>query len=198
MSVSVTAPRYSYTQAWWRACADVVLMFALCGCFMSSSDGASCLSEAFLFNILHIDLSSHWPKDFDTVLKNWMQLSCTFKSNLSVSCLLFFPGTSSATPGVLGLCGGSCSSGGGSSLGDTPVTETNLPRNFGPHQGGVSVPSDSVPQVSCFYSLCADVSPQVSFFGSLRKQHCVETKWQRLLQPQLNQWDTIQERQFGL
>lgn len=57
----------------------------------------------------------------------------------------FFPGTSSATPGVLGFRGGSCSSGGGSSIGDTPVIETNLPRNFGPDQGGVSVPSDPVP-----------------------------------------------------
>lgn len=99
MSVSVTAPHYSYTQAWWRACADVVLMFTLYGCFISFSDGASCLSEAFLFIILHIDFPSHWPKDFDTVLKNLMQLSCTFKSNLSVSCLLFSQAPLQPPPG---------------------------------------------------------------------------------------------------
>lgn len=61
--------------------------------------------------------------------------------------LLAFSGTSTATPRILRLSGGSCSGGGGCSFGDAPVTETYLPRNFGPHQGGVSVPSDPVPQV---------------------------------------------------
>ena len=56
-------------------------------------------------------------------------------------------GTSTATPRVLCLSSGSCSRSRSRSFGDTPVTETNLPRNFGPHQGGVSVPPDPVPQV---------------------------------------------------
>lgn len=62
-----------------------------------------------------------------------------------------YPGASAATSGVFSFCSGSCSSSGGSSsVRDTTVTETNLPRDFGPHQGGVSVPADTVPQVSVF------------------------------------------------
>lgn len=82
-----------------------------------------------------------------------LQLFCNrlLKYLLSVKSLSWLPplfsGTSTATPGVLGLSGGSCSGGGGSSIGDAPVTKTNLPRDFGPHQGGVSVPPDTVPQV---------------------------------------------------
>lgn len=66
-------------------------------------------------------------------------------SSLSWVCFVF-SGTSPATPRVLRLSGCSSSSG-RSSIRDTPVTETNLPRNSGPHQGGVSVPPDPVPQV---------------------------------------------------
>lgn len=81
-------------------------------------------------------------------------LSCTrflksFGSQILNLLSPLYPGTSAATPGVFSLCSGSCS-GGGSSGGHTTVTETNLPRDFGPHQGGVSVPADTVPQVSVF------------------------------------------------
>ncbi|KAM7388299.1 hypothetical protein PAMP_024485 [Pampus punctatissimus] len=55
-------------------------------------------------------------------------------------------GTSAATPWVFCLSSGSRSSSSCSSIGGTPVTETNLPRDSGSHQGGVSVPADSVPQ----------------------------------------------------
>lgn len=65
---------------------------------------------------------------------------------------LLFSGSSAATAGILGLSGGSCCSSSRSSVGDTPVTETDLSRNFGPHQGRVPVPTDSVPQVSLWYS----------------------------------------------
>lgn len=57
-------------------------------------------------------------------------------------------GSFAATPRVLGLSGGSGGGGSGGSIGDTPVSKTDLPRDSGPHQGGVSVPPDTVPQVS--------------------------------------------------
>ncbi|GLD50201.1 transducin-like enhancer protein 2a isoform X1 [Lates japonicus] len=42
-------------------------------------------------------------------------------------------GTSAATPWVIGLSGGSRGSSSRGGIGDSPVTETYLPRNFGPH-----------------------------------------------------------------
>lgn len=90
-----------------------------------------------------------------------------------------FSGTSAATPGVLRLSGGSRSSSGGSGIGDAPVIETNLSRNFGPHQGGVSVPPDPVPQVGVgvftmcffFFSLCVLVFSLCVTGHSDQKQH---------------------------
>lgn len=79
-----------------------------------------------------------------------------------------FSGTFAATPGFFCLSGGSrrSSSRSRSSIGDTPVTETNLPRNFGPHQGRVSVPPDPVPQVGvweCLQLLCTCVCCVLDF-----------------------------------
>lgn len=87
-----------------------------------------------------------------TIVKSDVRNYCNYSCLLLVKSLLWLPslflGTSAATPGVLSLSGGSCSGSSGSSIGYAPVTETYLPRDFGPHQGGVSVPPDTVPQVS--------------------------------------------------
>lgn len=87
-----------------------------------------------------------------TIVKSDVRNYCNYSCLLLVKSLLWLPflflGTSTATPGVLSLSGGSCSGSSGSSIGYAPVTETYLPRDFGPHQGGVSVPPDTVPQVS--------------------------------------------------
>lgn len=98
---------------------------------------------------------------------------------MSLSIALFslcVSGTSAATPGVLCLSGGSCSCGRRSSIGAAPVAQTNVPRDPGPHQGGVPVPADAVPQVG---------SARMRHFGwraFLSVGHC--QRWAGLCTPQ--------------